>query len=249
MTSRFGVVKSMGTDDNYPEDNTTTITYDWKLLTDRTALDEAIANAEQEDLSKYTEETANAVSKALKSAKELSLTAAQEEIDAAAEALNEAVASLEEIVAVDRSVLNKAIADAEKMDLSKYTDETAQAVVSALNAAKNLSETATQEEVNAAAKALNAAMDALKTISSGEGNKPGGDKKPEEGNKPGEGTGQPDKDNTKPSENVGKPNGSAGNPKTGDDSNIALWIVLMFAGCGGVAATAFYRKKKFNNPI
>ena len=93
----LGVVKSMGTDDNYPEDNNTTISYEWNLLTNRTALDEAIAKAEKVDLSKYTEETADAVSEALASAKALSLTATQEEMDAAEKALNDAAAALEAI--------------------------------------------------------------------------------------------------------------------------------------------------------
>lgn len=90
----LNVVKSMGADGNYPADNNTSIAYEWKLLTDRTALDNAIADAEKIDLSKYTKETADAVSKALISAKALSLTAAQEEMDAAAKALHDAVDAL-----------------------------------------------------------------------------------------------------------------------------------------------------------
>lgn len=64
----LNLVISMGTDSNYPEDNNTTITAEWKLLTDRTALDAAIA---------------------------LRLAASQEEMDAAAQELNDAVAALE----------------------------------------------------------------------------------------------------------------------------------------------------------
>lgn len=249
----LGVVKSMGTDDNYPQDNNTTITYEWKLQTNRTALDEAIAKAEKLDLSKYTEETAGAVSTALVSAKGLSLTATQGEMDAAAKALDDAVAGLKEIVVVDRSSLNKAIADAEKIDLTKYTDETAQAVVAALNAAKNLPETATQEEMDAAAKALNDAVGALKTISSGEDNQPGEDtNEPGEGNnkpgddtnKPGEDSNKPGEDSNKPGENVGKPDGSTNAPQTGDTSNIVLWIALMVVSCCGVIGTTVYSKKK-----
>ncbi len=90
------LVFTMGTDSNYPEDNKTTITHEWKLLTDRTALDKAIADAEQLDLRQYTEESAKAVTEALAAAKTLPLTAAQEEMDAAAKALNDAVAALVE---------------------------------------------------------------------------------------------------------------------------------------------------------
>lgn len=89
------VVDTMGRDSNYPEDNNTTITNEWKLLTDRTALDKAIADAEALDLNQYTDETAKAVSDALAAAKALSLTAAQAEMDAAAKALNDAIDALE----------------------------------------------------------------------------------------------------------------------------------------------------------
>ena len=242
----LNVVNSMGTDDNYPEDNTTTITYEWNLLTNRTALDEAIANAEKLDLSKYTEETAGAVSKALASAEELALTATQEEMDAAAKALNDAVTGLKEIVVIDRSALNQAIADAEKIDLTEYTDETAQAVTAALNAAKNLPETATQEEVTAAAKALNDAVDALQAVSSGEGNKPGEDtnKPGEDTNKPGEDTNKPGEGSNKPGEDAGKSDGSTNAPQTGDTSNIALWITIALISGGAVIFLTLNGKKK-----
>lgn len=91
----LNLVNSMGTDSNYPEDNDTTITNEWKLLTDRTALDKAIAGAEALDLTPYTAQTAKAVTDALAAAKALPLTATQAEMDAAAKALNDAVAALE----------------------------------------------------------------------------------------------------------------------------------------------------------
>lgn len=91
----LNLVISMGTDSNYPEDNNTTITAEWKLLTDRTALDAAIAAAEGMDLSPYTEESAQAVTGALDAANALRLAASQEEMDAAAQELNDAVAALE----------------------------------------------------------------------------------------------------------------------------------------------------------
>ena len=91
----LNLVTSMGTDSNYTEDNNTTITNEWKLLTDRTGLDKAIADAEGLDLSPYTDKTAKAVTDALAAAKALPLTATQEEMDSAAKALNDAVNALE----------------------------------------------------------------------------------------------------------------------------------------------------------
>ena len=92
----LNLVQSMGTDSNYAQDNDTAISYEWKLLTDRTALDEAIAEAEKLDLSKYTDETAKAVTDALAAAKALPLTATQAEMDAAAQAITDAINALQE---------------------------------------------------------------------------------------------------------------------------------------------------------
>lgn len=57
---------------------------------------------------------------------------------------------------------------------------------------------------------------------------------------------KPDKpgDSNKPGENAGKPNGSTNAPQTGDNSHLALWIVLMFVACCGVIAATAYSKKK-----
>lgn len=90
----YNVVDTMGADDNYPEDNNTTVTGEWKLLTDRTALDTAIEKAEGLDLGKYTEASSNALISALEDAKALKATAPQTELDRAASDLNYAVNAL-----------------------------------------------------------------------------------------------------------------------------------------------------------
>lgn len=98
------VVDTMGRDSNYPEDNDTTINNQWKLLTDRTALDEAIAKAEALDLSLYTQETADMVRQALVAAKTLPYTASQSEIDAAAKTLKDALNGLKKVSGSDSDV-------------------------------------------------------------------------------------------------------------------------------------------------
>ena len=163
----LGLVTSMGTDSNYPEDNHTTIACQWKLLTDRTALDAAIAEAEALDLTPYTAETAQAVTDALTAAQALPLTATQGEMDNAADAIRKAISGLKEIVTIDRAALETAIAQAQQLDLSRYTAGTAQAVTNALTAAMALPETATQEEIDAAAKALTDALSALEEKANG----------------------------------------------------------------------------------
>ena len=45
-------------------------------------------------------------------------------------------------------------------------------------------------------------------------------------------------------EQQGKPSGQTESPQTGDSSDMALWIGLMMASCGGVLGMLFYRRKK-----
>ena len=45
-------------------------------------------------------------------------------------------------------------------------------------------------------------------------------------------------------EQQGKPSGQTESPQTGDRSDMALWIGLMLASCGGVLGMLFYRRKK-----
>ena len=40
------------------------------------------------------------------------------------------------------------------------------------------------------------------------------------------------------------PAAGTGSPQTGDSSDMALWISLMLASCGGVLGMLFYRRKK-----
>ena len=45
-------------------------------------------------------------------------------------------------------------------------------------------------------------------------------------------------------EQQGKPSEQIESPQTGDSSNMALWISLMLASCGGVLGMLLYRRKK-----
>ena len=45
-------------------------------------------------------------------------------------------------------------------------------------------------------------------------------------------------------EQPGKPSGQTESPQTGDSSDMALWIGLMLASCGGVLGMLLYRRKK-----
>ena len=65
---------------------------------------------------------------------------------------------------------------------------------------------------------------------------------------PAAGTGEPtdSTDPTDSSDSQGQqdPSGDTGSPQTGDGSDMALWISLMLASCGGVLGMLFYRRKK-----
>ena len=65
---------------------------------------------------------------------------------------------------------------------------------------------------------------------------------------PAAGTGEPtdSTDPTDSSDSQGQqdPSGDTGSPQTGDGSDMALWISLMMASCGGVLGMLFYRRKK-----
>ena len=65
---------------------------------------------------------------------------------------------------------------------------------------------------------------------------------------PAAGTGEPtdSTDPTDSSDSQGQqdPSGDTGSPQTGDGSDMALWIGLMLASCGGVLGMLLYRRKK-----
>lgn len=132
------------------------------------ALTAAIAEAEALEGTKYTDASWQALQSALTAAKQVGAdeAATQEAVDAATEALKAAIAALEEkpvVPSVNKDALTAAIDKAEKLDSSKYTDASWDALLRVLASAKQVEadEAATQEAVNAAEQALNAAMAAL----------------------------------------------------------------------------------------
>lgn len=92
-----GVVASMGEDANYPADNDTVISSEWRL-SDRTGLNAAIAEAEKKlgDSSRYTDETVDVLRRELEAAAGLAGDALQAEVNLARERLESAIAGLAE---------------------------------------------------------------------------------------------------------------------------------------------------------
>ncbi len=135
---------------------------------DKTALDAAVAAAEAVEKIKYTDESVAALEAAVAAAKGVQADdkATQAAVDAAAKAVTDAIAALEEKTDqtdVKFDDLIQAMEDAEKIDKGKYTDESVAALEAAVEAAQDVLHKlgATQDEVDAAAKALGDAIDAL----------------------------------------------------------------------------------------
>lgn len=132
---------------------------------DKSALEEAIAEAESKSQDDYTEESWADLEEALADAEAVLAdeNATQDEVDAAAEALKEAIAALEEKPDVDKSELEKAIKKAKSLKKKDYTKKSWDAMEAALAIAEKVmaDEDATQDEVDAAADALNKAIKAL----------------------------------------------------------------------------------------
>lgn len=131
---------------------------------DTSVLEAAIAEAEKLTQEDYTEESWTALENAKAAAEETLAdpTATQSEIDAAAAALEETIAALEE-KPVDKSALEKAIADAKAKKKAEYTKKSWSAMEAALKVAQQVlaDQDATQDEVDAAADALTKAIKAL----------------------------------------------------------------------------------------
>ncbi|MBR2889228.1 MAG: S8 family serine peptidase [Oscillospiraceae bacterium] len=132
---------------------------------DTTALAEAVAQAEALDPNDYTPKSYTVVEKALTAAKAVLAdpTATQAEVDAAAKALNDAMAALLPYGTILTDELEALIQEAEGKDEAMYTPATYAAMEEALADAKAVlaDPDHTQEEIDDAAAALAAAIDGL----------------------------------------------------------------------------------------
>ena len=126
---------------------------------DKTALEQAVEQAEQAERTGCDAETVQALDKALEAAKAALETAeTQAALDEAAEALTQALAALRKL---DLTALDAAIEKAEAIEQKDYTEESTDALETALEAAKVARTARTQKEMDEAAGALLAALDGL----------------------------------------------------------------------------------------
>jgi len=122
-----------------------------KTKLDRTALSDAITNAENLTETDYSEEDWAAILAAIDTAKGYLDSRDQDDIDAAVAALNEAISSK---TVIDRTVLQNMITATETLDQSAYTPEDWTALQTVIEEAISALETRSQVEIDTALAAL-----------------------------------------------------------------------------------------------
>ena len=132
---------------------------------DYTAVNAAIEKAEKIDRSKYTEESLKALDDAVAAVEKGLKESKQDKVDAMAEAINKAYAALVEKPVVeeeaDYTAVSTAIEKANKIDRSKYTEESLKALDDAIAAVEKGLKESEQSKVDAMAAAIEKALNEL----------------------------------------------------------------------------------------
>ena len=212
---------------------TTPLTFTYKIAetpapaeVDTTALEAAIAEADNLKEADYTADSWSVYQAALQSARTaLEAKESQDAVDQALAALNAAKDALvkaeEEPVAINTASLEKAIADAKALKEADYTAESWKALQSALSdARKALEAKESQEAVDNATNSLNKAIKALVKKGSSSVKKTDG------------------------TTNGSKTSGSD-SVKTGDPASVLGWLGLAVSSLGaGMGGFAWKRRKR-----
>lgn len=203
---------------------------------DKTKLEKLLTKADGylKQIDIYTPSTAEAFQAAYDNAKAVyeGSAATQEAVDSAYNVLQQAIFGLREIPNKDK--LEDLIDEAEELDLSKYTDESAQAVRQALAEAKSVlaDENALAEDVETAERNLSAAIDNL--VVKDDTQDPAGPENP--GNKDDQKPAAGD-DSNKTSSNKAA--------KTGDSTQVSAVLTLAVLAAGMTLIMLAGRKKYF----
>ena len=207
---------------------------------DKTDLEMAVELGDMIDLSKYVEAGQQEFKDALEAAKEVLADgdAMQGDVDDAWDALVTAMENLR--LKANKDVLEDLLNEAAEVDLSQYTEESAEAFRAAYAAAQEVfaDETLTeadQQKVDDAVVALKEAKAGLAALAGGSG----------DGNQSGD---TDDGSGASGSENTDKSNGTSGSgdsanrvAKTGD--TVPVMGLMMLVIVSGAAAVAAYRKR------
>lgn len=206
---------------------------------DKTALQALIEEANGYNRTDYTEESWAPFAEALTNAYSVNQNAAasQEDVDNAAAALKAAMEALVYIRGeVDLAPIREAIEAAQKLDKDAYTAESwetmQRALAEAITAASD--PTATQEMIDQKLAALQEAVDALVKAEGGQGTGSG------EGTGSGQGTGQ----GTDQGQGSGEQDDKDRAVRTGDESPILLYGILMIVMAGAVVLIVAVRRRR-----
>ena len=221
---------------------------------DYSAVDAAIA-AVPEDLDNYTEESVNALNTAIDGVVRGKNITEQQEVDGYAKAITDAIAALE-LKEADYSAVDAVIA-AVPADLEEYTEESVNALRTALEGVVRGKKITEQQEVDGYVEIIQKAIEGLEKKPAEEPEqKP--EEKPEEKpeTKP---SAEPEKDTKEPPKTETKTvtNPVTGKemkvvttakkkaPATGDQNKTGLWTAFgILAGIGGSAALIFRKRRK-----
>ncbi len=171
-----------------------------------------------EDMSVYTDSSAATLASAITEAKtameEEWNRLQQDEIDAIAASLEDAIENLE-YKGADYSKVDEAIEKANALNKDDYKDfSKVEAAINAVDRSKNITE---QAEVDAMAEAIENAIKGLEKKESSTPTKPT----------------EPPKDKTE-----------TDSPQTGDNSNLMLWITLMGASAAGLSGVLLQKHRR-----
>ena len=196
---------------------------------DYTAVSTAIEKANKIDRSKYTEESLKALDDAIAAVEKGLKESEQNRVDAMAAAIEKALNELvekpvdEQEKDADYTAVNAAIEKANKIDRSKYTEESLKALDDAVAAVEKDLKESKQDKVDAMAEAINKAYAELVEKSATDNDKKNDSKK----------------DDSKKNDSDKKP----GAVKTGDATPLILWgaATILAAGAG---VTVILRRRK-----
>src|SRR5699024_5492009 len=130
---------------------------------DREKLKELTIEAENLNTKGYTDESVNALNKALDIAKETKVSQNQEVIDEAVENLRKAINGL---VEPSYEALQDAIKKAESLDLTLYTSESIKTLTQAIESSKYNLHSTSQKAIDTSTETLNSIIDTLVELES-----------------------------------------------------------------------------------
>ena len=210
---------------------------------DYTAVNAAIEKAEKIDRSKYTEESLKALDDAVAAVEKGLKESKQDKVDAMAEAINKAYAALVEKPAVeeeaDYTAVSTAIEKANKIDRSKYTEESLKALDDAIAAVEKGLRESEQSKVDAMAAAIEKALNELVEKSATDNDKKD-DSKKDDSKKDDSKKDNSKKDNSKKN-NSDKKSGAV---KTGDATPLILWGAATILAAGASVTVILRRRKR-----